>query len=209
MPRDQLPIDLADDGHIPDLVGKWQGNGIEALIAGQLGRVAAALEPGLAQEGGETGSQEIEGHAGNGLVALEIDRGQAVNTREHQGCADAGQQAKPGRTGDGGHGCRREGAGEQLALEADIDNAGPLGIEAGQRRQDQRYGKAHGGVENEGQVDQELLHHLPPAAGSGWAKSRESGPRSMSPMAPVNRITRAWMVTIISRVMPGIWKASS
>ena len=42
---------------------------------------------------------------------------------------------------------------------------------------------------------------MPPAC-SGRANKRASGVRSMSPIAPVNKITSACSVTIISRVMP-------
>ncbi len=127
-----------------------------------------------------------------------------MDAREQQRRTDAGAQAGPGRSGDGRHRRRCERGGEQLAFEADIDNAGALGIEAGEAGQDQRYREADGRVENEGDIDE--VHHLPPV---GAANRRASGARSMSPMAPVNRITRAWSVTIISRVMPGIWNASS
>src|SRR5690606_12484607 len=136
--RDQLEIDLADDGDVAQLLGKGQRDGVEALVAGKLGRIATALEPGLAQKGGQTGSEEVERHAGNGLVAFEIDRGKAVNAREHQSRANAGEEAKPGRAGDGGHGGGGKSAGQQFAFKADIDDAGTLGIKTGETGKDQR-----------------------------------------------------------------------
>ncbi len=91
---------------------------------------------------------------------------------------------------------------QQLALEADVDDAGALRIEAGEAGEDQRHGEA-----DRSSVEDRLMSievHQLASRRLGRANSRASGARSMSPIAPVNRITSAWMVTIISRVMPGI-----
>ncbi len=45
------------------------------------------------EEGREAGREEVERHARDGLVALEVDRGEAVDRREQQRRADAGEQS--------------------------------------------------------------------------------------------------------------------
>ena len=71
----------------------------------------------------------------------------------------AGEQAEPGRAGHGSDGAGGEGSGQHLALEADIEQAGALGIHAGQAGQQQRRRQADGGVEdgeNGGEIHAQL-----------------------------------------------------
>jgi hypothetical protein len=46
--------------------------------------------------------------------------------------------------GDRRGGAAGKGGGQHLALEPDVENARPLGVEAGKRRQDQRDRDPHG-----------------------------------------------------------------
>ena len=69
-------------------------------------------------------------------------------------------QAIAGHRGGGAAG---EGAGQHLALEADVEDAGALGIEAGEAGEQQRHRDADGGVEqlDEGAEELHLRRPLP------------------------------------------------
>ena len=115
------------------------------------------------------------------------------------------KQPDPGRARDRGEGAGGEGRGQHLALEADVEDAGALGIEPGEageqqgRRQPQaRPGELQDGVE---------VHHAAPRRIR--RKARSTGTRTRFSSAPVNRMTSAWITTIISRLIAGISKASS
>src|SRR5262249_35822500 len=157
-------------------------------------REAALVEPGIAEEGGKAGGEEVERHAGDRLVALEVDRGQAMHRRKCKRREDAEEQPYPGRTEHRRRGGRAEGRNQALAFEPDVDDAGALGIEAGEAREDDRHREPDGRGERVDEVEIEVHRRARPSL----AKMPCSGSRSMSPMAPVNRITIAWMVRIIS-----------
>ena len=59
---------------------------------------------------------------------------------------DRGGEPDPGRAGDRGRGRAGKGAGQHLALEADVEDAGALGIEAGEAGKQQRHRQADGRV---------------------------------------------------------------
>ena len=111
------------------------------------GRAAALREPLDAEEGGEAGRQHVDGDAGDELVALEGDGGGALQRRGADRDAEAGEEAEPDVAGDRGDGGGAEGGGQHLALEADVEDAGALGIEAGEAGEQQRRREADGGVE--------------------------------------------------------------
>src|SRR5690606_25565821 len=102
-------------------------------------------------------------------------------------------------------GCGGEGGGEHLALEADVEDAGPLGVEAGEAGEQQRRREAEaraGELEDGGEVHQAAFRRR-------RRKARSTGARTRFSSAPVKRMTRAWMTTIMSRLMLGMSKASS
>ena len=78
----------------------------------------------------------------------------------------AAREAEPGGAGDRGGGAAGKGAGQHLALEADVEDAGALGIEAGEAGKQQRHRDADGRVE---QLDEraEELHLRRPLRQAG------------------------------------------
>ena len=99
-----------------------------------------------------------------------------------------------------------EGAGQHLAFEADVENAGALGVEAGEAGEQQRHRDADGRVE---QLDDDVENpsQAPVLAAAGIAdraRANEANSawiagRNMCSSAPANRMTRPWMMTIMSR----------
>ena len=110
-------------------------------------RAAALREPLDAEEGGETRRQHVDGDAGDELVALEGDGGGALQRGGADRDAEAGEEAEPDVAGDRGDRGGAEGGGEHLALEADVEDAGALGIEAGETGEQQRRREPDGRVE--------------------------------------------------------------
>ena len=53
--------------------------------------------------------------------------------------SDGGAEAEPGGAGDGCDAGAGEGAGQHLAFKSDVENAGALGIEAGEAGKQQRH----------------------------------------------------------------------
>ena len=90
------------------------------------------MEPGLAENDGGPSGDEVDRHAGDDLVAALGDRGEAVNQRQSDGHRDRRQHTEPGRACDRRHRPAGEGAAEHLALEADVEDAGTLGIKPGE-----------------------------------------------------------------------------
>ena len=94
MARDQLGIDRAEDRHVADGVGAGQRDRLEAGGTGQRRRAAALPEPGLAEDDGRAGGDEVDGDAGDDLVAAVGDRGEAVHQR-HQHRDRRSPRARP------------------------------------------------------------------------------------------------------------------
>ena len=92
------------------------------------------------------------------LVALEGDGGDALEAGGADRDAEAGEEAEPDVAGDRGDGGSAEGGGQHLALEADVEDAGALGIEAGEAGEQQRRREPDGGVE--GREDEAEIHRL-------------------------------------------------
>ncbi len=129
----------------------------------------------------------------------------------------AAREPDPGRAGNRGGRSAGEGAGQHLALEPDVEDAGALGIKAGEAGKQQRHRQADGRVEH---VDDDVEEiHLRRPSLSAPATPAERGlsvassvwmvGRNMCSSAPANRMTSPWMMTIMSREISGISKASS
>ncbi len=180
---------------------------------GQLRRASALAEPGLAEQHRRARRDEIERDAGDDLVAARRDRRETVHQAEQHRDDDAEEEPGIGRAGDRGADAGGEGGGQHLALEADVEDAGPLRIETGQGRQQQRRRQAQRRVEDQ-QRGVEVHQAVPSACGASPRRcmdenNRASRGRNMCSSAPANRMTRPWMTTIMSRVMVGMSKASS
>ncbi len=104
----------------------------EPLVALQRRRAPALAVPGIADHRGEPGRQHVDGDARDDLVAALRDRGEAVHERKQRRGADAGEEAPIGRARGVARRRGREGGDQQLALEADVDDAGALRPEAGE-----------------------------------------------------------------------------
>ena len=118
---------------------------------------------------------------------------------------DAGEKPDPGRAGDRREGAGGEGGGEHLAFEADVEDAGALGVEPGEAGEQQRRREAEAGA---GELEEGVEVHQA-AFPRRRRKARSTGTRTRFSSAPVKRMTSAWMTTIISRLIAGISKASS
>ena len=96
------------------------------------------------QEAGEADDQHVEHDADDDLVDEVGDREEA----QHQGDERAGDhrrdQAGPGGAGERADHRRREGAEEQLPVDGDVDDAGPLAQDAAQRAEDEGDGQGDG-----------------------------------------------------------------
>ena len=144
MAGDQLRIDGAEDRHIRNSLGKRQINGREAAPLGTQGRRATALaEPGLAENDRRAGGDEVDRNARDDLVAAMGDRGKAMHQRQRHRDDDRKEQADPGRSVDGSGSRAGKGGGQHLALKADVEDAGSLGVQARQCGKHQRDRQAH------------------------------------------------------------------
>ena len=125
-------------------------------------------------------------------------------SEKSDGDDDRRPEPEPGRAGDGGDGGGGEGGDQHLALEADVEDAGALGVEAGEAAK-------ISGIESRmrrGEDDRmEMIHHGSPrrrrcaGARSRRGEERADAGRNMCSSAPAKRMTRPWMTTIMSRVM--------
>ena len=97
-----------------------------------------------------------------------------------------------------------EGGAQHLALEAEIDDAGPLAEETAQRREDERRREAQGRGEQGDELD-EILGHADIAARAPSSLARPG--RNMFSSAPQNRMTRPSIMTMSSPCNFGISKA--
>ena len=80
------------------------------------------IEPVAPQGHGETGRQDVDGHAAHHLITPVGDGGEAVQQGEQDGDPHPDPQPNPGGTGDGGGRRTGEGGGQQLALQGDVDH---------------------------------------------------------------------------------------
>ena len=102
--------------------------------------------------------QDVHRDAGDDLLAAMGDAGESVNERQRDGSCERGRQSRPGRPGERGDGGGGEGAGQQLALQADIDDAGALRHQARHGAEDERRREAGGPVQDGEDVDPDLSH---------------------------------------------------
>ena len=138
-------------------------------------------------------------------LPLSVIEAKPCSDREQARGGDAGEKPDPGRAGHRREGAGGEGGGEHLALEADVEDAGALGVEAGEAGEQQRRREAEaraGELEDGVEVHQAALS-------ASRRKARSTGTRTRFSSAPVKRMTSAWMTTIMSRLIFGISKASS
>lgn len=84
-------------------------------------------------------ANEIDGDAGDYLVAAMRDGGKAVHQRQRYGYEHANDQPKPARMQNRSRSRTGESAGQHLAFKADVKNAGAFGIHAGKAGQQQRW----------------------------------------------------------------------
>ena len=144
---DHVGIDRPEDRDVPDLGSGREVDRGEALAVLKLRRAPALAEPGLAEERGQPGGEEVDGDAGDDLVAALGDRGEAVHQREHDRDEDRRAEPEPGRAGERRDRAGGERADQHLSLEPDVENAGALGIETGERGEQQRRGQPHRGID--------------------------------------------------------------
>ncbi len=138
------------------------------------------------------------GDARDDLLAAVGDAGEAVHQREGHRDQDRGAQARPGRAGHRRHRRRREGADQQLALQADVDDARPLrdqprhGAEDQRRRQTQRRRRA---MRSASSPQSGQLRQPPVRRRCGAASSAPATARTCSASAPENRMISPWMTS--------------
>ena len=99
------------------------------------GACALLVKDDLAEIDADPQGQHVEGRAGNGLVALQIDRNIGVERRIDEAEYGADQDTQPGGPGaklafgQSGDGCRNKTADGHNTLDGDIGDAGALRIE--------------------------------------------------------------------------------
>ena len=71
-------------------------------------------------------------------LPLRVIEARPWSSASRQRGEDAGEEPDPGRSGDRREGAGGEGGGQHLALEADVEDAGALGEEAGEAGEQQR-----------------------------------------------------------------------
>ena len=96
MARDEVGIDVAEDRQPTHRRGAGQRDLEEAGGGLELRRLAAALKERDAELRRETGGQDVDGEAGDDLVAAVGDGGKPVQQGEDGGCDDGGGEAGPG-----------------------------------------------------------------------------------------------------------------
>lgn len=121
---------------------------------------------------------------------------------------DAGEEPEPGRAGDRGGGGGGEGGPQHLAFEADVDDAGALGEEPGQRRQHQRRRhpqgrRCHGDGDEEGVFHASGLRRQRPGEQALQLRAEQVLERA------AEQDHQALMTTTISLLSAGMEKASS
>ena len=125
---------------------------------------------------------------------------------------DAAKQSEPDAAGEGRHRRRAEGADQDLAFEADVDDARALRPQAREAGQDQRRAEPDAGSEDDDERIEEVHRASPRQIGGEVvrrASSTATGRRNMCSSAPANSTTRPWMTTIMSRLIFGFSNASS
>ena len=146
---DQSVIERAEHRHIVHCCRTRQIDRHEARLCRQARRLAAAMKPGVAEHDRQARGQHVEGEAADDLVAALGDARISMHQRKGAGDGNAGGERNPRRIAKGSHCCGAKGAGQHLALEADVDNAGTLGKEPGQGAEDQRSGDPQGGAQDQ------------------------------------------------------------
>lgn len=215
MAGQEVRIDRSEDRNFADRVGTRKIDRLESRPFGKGRRPAALPEPGFAQDNGGPGDDEVDRDAGNDLVAALGDRSIAMDQRQSHRNEDGRNEPDPNRLRD----CRRRTGGKgrtkHLAFQPDVEDAGALGEEAGKRREHQRHGDADRRFQ-EHEENVKKIHDQAPlvctSAAARWpraAKTRVIAGRNMFSSAPAKRMTRPWMITIMSLEIEGISKAIS
>ena len=124
-------------------------------------RLSALSEPGNAQHHGKARRNDVDSHARDHLVAGVAHTRQAVQPRQHDGHAHRSHQCQ--RRGARRRTRRAGGKGgkQHLALQTNVDHAGTLRQQTGQRAQHQRRGQPHARAQHRG--EHQLIHAQPPA----------------------------------------------
>ena len=91
---------------------------------------------------------------------------------------DAGEQAEPDAAGEGRHRRRAEGADQDLALEADVDDARALGPQAREAGQDQRRAEPDAGTEDDDERVEEVHRASPVRSAAGRAARQQHRDRT-------------------------------
>ena len=113
--RDVLQAGDGDSGHGGDLLEVGPGAEVDAV-----------------DEGRERRGEDVDGHAVDGMVGAERDRGERVDHVDDHACKRAAEQAQPVRSRDIADEEADERADGGEALEADVDHARALAVELSQ-----------------------------------------------------------------------------
>ena len=151
MAADQVGIHPADEGDVFHVLRARQDH-VEQPRRPQVRRAAALLEEELRQHKRQPAHGDVDGHAGHQLVALLRDAD--IGLQQGQGDADehAGRHAVIRVLRRVGHGGGSEGAGQDLAFQADVDHAAAFGKQAGHGGKDQDGRIAHGRYQDAGEM---------------------------------------------------------
>src|SRR5215475_5486930 len=150
-------------------------------------RVRVGAHDPVVQVVGQPERDHVEHHADDDLIHQEHDR----EYRQHRSDQAAGQrpadQPEPDPAGHAGHGRRDECAGEQLALDRDVDDAGPLAQQTGQGAEHQRDGRGQGPLQQVDDLEQaNRLARVRP--GPQRQQEAQQAARYGEPLAPAGEV---------------------
>ena len=157
----QLAVELADHRHIPQLLGIGQIDGGETGITGERRSLAPLIEPVTAQGDGQTGRQNVDGHAAHHLITAVGDGGKAVHQGKQDGDTHPGTQTYPGRTGDRRRRATGERRRQQFAFQRDVDHPGALAKHARHGGENEGRRGTNGRIQHQ---DQNFKHDQTPLA---------------------------------------------
>ena len=167
--------------HVGEPSGDAGKHRMQANPGSHRGRLPALREPCDRENRGHSRRDDVHRDARHHLIAVIADAGQPVQPGKRHRDAQRQRQRDHGGVEIHARSAGRKRRQQHLALKPDVDDAGALGQQAGQRAQDQRRGDAQ--RRGQQRAEQGLIHAPPPAP--HWpARWR---PARAAPRAPAHR----------------------
>src|SRR4051812_28312670 len=185
------------DGHDEGGSGKDGVPGSAARKRGNGWAHPGRPEDRFEEEGCESKRHQVQRDTAHHLIGAEADRKERVDPGGRGSCQRAEEQARPGRSGEEGAGRGGEGPESHHAFEADVHDAGPLGENAAERREDERRSEFEDAVKH--------ADHGGPPSGKERARSRKSSGEKNRGMA-TSSTAIPWISSAKLGWMPTNWR---